>query len=356
MQASLINRRRALAGAAALATFPHAAATGADAVPIYIADMHSHLFFVGPRPAATQPLGANMARGKATLVSWALVGDQPWLKIAPGGFAPNGTPARGEATAWLKAEAARAKAHLAEQGVALILTAADIAKALAGKPHVVLSVEGATFADADAEPLQIAYELGIRHVQLVHFLNNRIGDVQTAAAIHGGLSEYGRNVVAACNKHGLLIDVAHCTERVVDQVLELSTAPVVWSHSSVAGWKSLLPVGQPAFARRQLSSSAASRIAGKGGVIGLWALGADVGTTVDSYTDRLLDLVERLGEDHVAFGTDMNALSRPALTSYTDLRRVVELMLKRGRSEPTVRKIAIGNYARVLTGAMTLKS
>lgn len=350
-----LNRRRAMAGVAALAVCPRSAVSAAGTPPVYIADMHAHLFFVGPKPASTQPLAANMSGGRATLVSWALVGDQPWLKIAPGGFAPNGKPARGEATVWLKAEADRAKAHLSGQGLPLVLTASDVAKALSGKPHVVLSVEGATFADVDGGELKAAYDLGIRHVQLVHFLENRIGDVQTAAAHLRGLTDHGRAVVEACNRHGLLIDLAHCTERAVDQVLEVSKVPVVWSHSSLAGWKALLPIAQPAFARRQLSSSAAARIAGKGGVVGLWALGADVGTTVESYTDRLLELADRLGDDHVAFGTDMNALSRPALSSYADLRRVVDLMLKRGRSDASVRKIAIENYARVLTTALVAK-
>jgi membrane dipeptidase len=285
-------------------------------------------------------------------VSWALVGDQPWLKIAPGGFAPSGKPIRGQASTWLKDEAGRAKAHLSEQGLPLVRTPADVARSLEGKPQVVLSVEGATFADTDAEQLKVAYDLGIRHVQLVHFLDNPIGDIQTARASHGGLTKYGIGIVEACNRLGILIDVAHCTERTVDQVLEMSKAPVVWSHSSVSGWRALLPFGQPVFARRQLSSGAAARVAAKGGVVGLWALGADVGTTIESYTDRLLDLVDRLGDGHVAFGTDMNALSRPALTTYSDLRRVVDLMLKRGRSDASVRKIAIENYARVLTAAM----
>lgn len=117
-----------------------------------------------------------------------------------------------------------------------------------------------------------------------------------------------------------------------------------------------MPFGRPFYGRRQLSTSAARRIAAKGGVIGLWALGADVGATVESYTARLLNLADRMGDNHVAFGTDMNALSRAALASFADLRRVVDLMLKRGRSDASVRRIAMENYARVLSAAMAAKS
>ena len=59
-------------------------------------------------------------------------------------------------------------------------------------------------------------------------------------------------------------------------------------------------------------------------MVGLWALRSDVGATPEAYADRLSEMADWLGEDHVAFGTDMNALSGPAITDYADLRRVVE--------------------------------
>lgn len=324
---------------------------GAAGPPIYIADMHYHLFFVGRRPAGTQPLGPNMAKGRATLVAWTVVGDQPWLTPAVGTFKQSGKPSSGQPIAWLDAEIGRVRAHLSGQGLAIVRTPDDVARAVAGKPHVVLAVEGATFADDGVEQVKRAYDLGVRHMQLVHFIANRIGDVQTEAVTHGGLTAHGRQVVEACNRLGILIDLAHATERVVDDVLDMSKAPVVWSHSSLQGWRGALPFA-PAFAKRQLAQRSAKRIADKGGVVGLWALGADVGTTVESYADRVLALADQLGEQHVGFGTDMNALSNPALKTFTDLSAVVDLLLKRGRSDAFVRAVAIGNYARVLTTAM----
>ena len=323
----------------------------ASSRPIHIADMHFHLFFEGRRPAHTQPLAANMARGNATLVSWSVVGDQRWLQITGRGIVPKGRPRPGQAIAWLREEMARVKGHLSRQGLRIALGPQDVRRAAEGEPHVVLSVEGATFADDGVDQVLAAYQMGVRHIQLVHFIANRIGDMQTEAAVFGGLSAYGREVVETCNKLGVLIDLAHCTDRAVEQVLEVSKQPVVWSHSSLQGWRSVLPFA-PTFARRQLSVSVASDIAKRGGVIGLWALGADVGTTVESYTDRILDLASQLGDEHVAFGTDMNALSRPAIRNFADLRAVVDLMLKRGMPEEKVRNIAFNNYARVLTAAM----
>lgn len=86
-------------------------------------------------------------------------------------------------------------------------------------------------------------------------------------------------------------------------------------------------------------------------MVGLWALRSDVGATVESYGDRIIEMAGWLGDDHVAFGTDMNSLGNAPVSSYGDLRRVVR-HLERKLSAERVRKIAIGNYARVLRQAM----
>jgi membrane dipeptidase len=334
--------------AASLTTGRAPPAVAAEPVPI--ADMHFHLFFMGPRPASTQPLAPNMAAGRATLVSWSLVGDVPWLTPGAGTFRQKGTPKPGEAPKWLREEMSRVQGHLAGQKLAQVRVPADVRKAAAGTPHVVLSVEGATFADDGLSQLQAAYDLGIRHLQLVHFIDNRIGDFQTEPPKHGGLTGYGREVVAECNRLGILIDLAHCTEQTVEQVLAETKQPVVWSHSSLQ--RSWFNFSSAAWRKRTLHTTTARAIAAGGGVVGLWALGSDVGTTIESYTDRILEIADIIGEAHVAFGTDMNALSQPAIRNFSDLRRVVDLMQKRGVDAPRVRKIAIENYARVLSTAM----
>jgi microsomal dipeptidase-like Zn-dependent dipeptidase len=108
----------------------------------------------------------------------------------------------------------------------------------------------------------------------------------------------------------------------------------------------------PAVQARQLSVDAARAIAAKGGVVGLWALRSDVGATVEAYADRLSEMADWLGEDHVAFGTDMSALVAPAIANYADLRRVVDYWERRQVSESRIRKLAIENYARVLRQAL----
>ncbi len=164
-------------------------------------------------------------------------------------------------------------------------------------------------------------------MQLVHYIENPLGDFQTEAPQHDGLTELGLQVVKECNRLGILVDLAHCTDTAVRQALEASSQPMIWSHSSVTrtrtpNWK--MPVWQA----RQLSFDTAKLMADKGGVVGLWPMRSDVGATPEAYAQRLWELAEWLGDDHAGFGTDMNAISRPAIASYADLQKVVRYWQK----------------------------
>jgi len=322
--------------------------------PIFIGDMHFHLLFIGPNPAASNPLARNLAGGRATLVAWSLVGDLPWMGVTPRGFKQKSVPKPGETVTWFQAELARVKAHIAEQNLKIVRGPDDVDLALKGDPHVVLSVEGASFLDDDPSQLQAAYDAGIRHIQLVHYIRNTIGDFQTEKPQHGGLSDQGKKVVQECNRLGILVDLAHSTPDAVTQALAVSKVPMVWSHSSVTRTRKpqwMMSVTQA----RQLSLEGAKAIAAKGGVVGLWALRSDVGQTPEAYADRLSEMADWLGEDHAAFGTDMNGLLGPVLTSYADLRRVVDYWEQRRMSESRIRKLAIENYGRVLKQAMAAR-
>jgi membrane dipeptidase len=348
-----MDRRQLLKGGLA---WPFAFADSAFAKdPVFIADMHFHLLFgIGPNPAASNPLAKNMAGGKATLVAWSLVGDLPWMGVTPRGFRQKSVPKPGESVTWFQKELARVKAHIAEQNLKIVKGPDDVDLALKGDPHVVLSVEGASFLDDDPSQLQAAYDAGIRHIQLVHYIRNTIGDFQTEKPQHGGLSDQGKKVVQECNRLGILVDLAHSTPDAVTQALAVSKVPMVWSHSSVTRTRKpqwMMSVTQA----RQLSLEGAKAIAAKGGVVGLWALRSDVGQTPEAYADRLSEMADWLGEDHAAFGTDMNGLLGPVLTSYADLRRVVDYWEQRRMSESRIRKLAIENYGRVLKQAMAAR-
>jgi membrane dipeptidase len=342
-----MNRRELLAGAL---VSPLLAPWRAQAQePIFTADMHFHSFFADSK-YHLRPVGPGLAAGNTTLAAWSLVGDLLWFDVKT--YKQNSVPKPGEAMGWFQRELGRIKEHIAQQKLEIVRAPKDIDLALRGKPHIVLAVEGASFIETDPGRLKTAYDLGLRQLQLVHYTRNTLGDIQTEAAEHRGLTQLGKQVVRECNRLGILVDLAHSTEAAVADALALSRVPIVWSHSSVTREPAAAGTGA-IWRRRQLSLGTAKEIARKGGVVGLWSLAVDVGKTPAAYADRMIELAEWLGDDHVAFGTDFNGLGPYGLLSgYGDLRRVVEHWQRQGIGEARIRKLAIGNFARVLKAAL----
>ena len=346
-----MNRREFVAGifSAPLAYSGRAFAQ----TPVFIGDMHVHSFFAESK-YHLRPLARSMAGGNASLIAWSLVGDLLWFDVKT--YKEKSAPKAGETFGWFQRELGRIKGHIAEQRLGTVQTARDVDLALQGKPHVVLSVEGASFIENDAARVKFAHGLGIRQLQLVHYTSNSLGDIQTAPGQHQGLSDVGKRVVSECNRLGILLDLAHCSDETTKAALAASTVPLIWSHGSIVKEKSAMPTAS-IWRRRQLSLELAKEIAGKGGVIGLWALTSDVGKTIEGYADRMLELVEWLGEDHVAFGTDINGLGPNALVSeFADLKRVIDHWRSKGVPEARITKLAIGNYARVLKTALQARA
>lgn len=153
----------------------------------------------------------------------------------------------------------------------LALTPADARRiASAGKRVVFISMENADPLGSDPALLQTYYRQGLRMLGLVHFSTNEMADSATALPEWHGLSPKGRDLVVAANRAGILLDVSHASDAVFDQVLALSTAPVIASHSSA---KAISP--HP----RNLDDERLRRLAAKGGVV-----------QVNSYGDYLIPL------------------------------------------------------------------
>ncbi len=342
-----MHRREFLAGA--LATPLLVARQAAAQSPIVTADMHFHSFF-GDSKYHARPLAQTLAAGNTTLAAWSLVGDLLWFDVKT--YSQKSVPKPGEALGWFQRELGRIKEHIANQKLKILRTPADVDRALRGEPHVVLAVEGASFIEMDTRHVKTAYDLGVRHLQLVHYTRNTIGEIQTVPSEQPNLTQVGKQVVAECNRRGILIDLAHCKEPAVMDALSISRAPVVWSHGSVTLQPPASATAQ-VWRRRQLALDTAKEIARKGGVVGLWALTSDVGKTVEAYADRMIELAEWLGDDHVAFGTDINGLGpNIVLSGHGDLRRVIDHWQRQGVDDARIRKIAAGNYARVLKAAL----
>jgi membrane dipeptidase len=190
-------------------------------------------------------------------------------------------------------------------------------------------------------------------------MKSALGDLQTSEPEHGGLSTLGAEVVTQCNEKGILVDLAHGSASLVAAALEVSTRPMVWSHSWIhdhgatkGSWDLELYIA------RALSPSSARSIAKKGGVVGLWnglhpKDPAYPIKSTRSYADEMMRMCDLVGPEHVAFGTDLEGVYPGRLmTGYDGLKAVVDDLLKRGISEAILRGIFFDNYARVLRASL----
>ena len=153
-------------------------------------------------------------------------------------------------------------------GLRRALCAADLEGAhKTGQPAIIADVEGLDFLEAKLERLEEAHRRGIRHLQLVHYTPNDIGDFQTGAVMHQGLTSFGAEVIRVCNRLGFVCDVARATEGMVNQAVDVATKPLLLSHTALVGSQAM---GPTPLTGRQVSREHARAIAETGGSIGVW--------------------------------------------------------------------------------------
>jgi len=341
-----MHRRSFLASAAALAGVAavRPLAAYAQAKPLRYADMHSHIGILGGRANIREAMASN----GMLVVSRKIVADGPVIgRIAGKGIKQMREPAAGELASRFESWLERMKAEHKAENLIEIVDAASLQRVLGGsEPAVVLGSEGADFIDGELKRLEAARREGLVHLQLVHYRVSDIGDISTERPVHNGLTALGKQVVAACNRLGILVDVAHCTSEGITHALEVSTKPMVYSHghviSSAPHWT------QSGLRARAISAQLARRVAERGGVIGIWPIGAQFGS-LDAYASGLLDTVQTVGAAHVGVGTDLFGLGgSTAIPGYEQFPQLEEILAKRGLKTEDVRNILGGNFLRVL--------
>jgi membrane dipeptidase len=232
---------------------------------------------------------------------------------------------------------------VALHGMRRALTLADLRAAhAAGEPALIQDIEGLDFLEGKLERLQECHRRGVRHVQLVHYTPNDIGDFQTGEIRHDGLTPFGSAVIRECNRLGLVVDVAHGAEDLVRQAAKISSKPLLLSHTALQGSKAM---GATPLTARQVSPAHARAVAATGGAVGAWHFFP----SLQRYVDGLKELVDVLGVDHVCIGTD--ASSNPGLMpDHGSFSRLVDVLLKSGFSGPETGKIVEGQLPAHLCG------
>lgn len=211
------------------------------------------------------------------------------------------------------------------------------------KNHVELAAfigcEGGHGLEGRLDRLNDLYGRGVRSLQLTHYAQNDLGDLQTLPPLYHGLSPFGRNVVRRMNRQGMLVDVAHASFETVKDTVGVTTAPIMLSHTHLQSATSPHP--------RLISAEHARLISSTGGLIGAWPSGF-ANKTFDDFIDQTMRLIDVVGVDHVGLGTDMDGNFKPVFSSYLQLPDWVAGLRSKGLSEIDVAKVAGGNALRVV--------
>jgi membrane dipeptidase len=262
--------------------------------------------------------------------------------------------------------------------------AADVDRARKeGKIASFLGMENGQALENSLGTLRAYFALGVRYMTLTHGKNTDWADSATDTPAHGGLTPFGREVVREMNRLGMLVDISHVSTDVMRQVLDISEAPVIFSHSSARAL-----VDHP----RDVPDDVLARMAKNGGVVDVtfippfvsaataaWAKGVEGSlfsakttaemekllkdysavhgpapmATLAQVADHIDHVARVAGHDHVGIGSDFYG-STDEPKGLEDVSRFPDLfaeLIRRGWSDADLAKLAGGNMLRVLAAA-----
>lgn len=232
--------------------------------------------------------------------------------------------------------------------VKVIKTREDLSRVLearaTGVPTLaaLLSFEGAHALEGDIGNIERFHKAGFRLMELHHFFDNALG-----GSLHGqskgGLSPLGRDMVAEMEAREIIIDVAHSSEAVVRDLLDLVTRPVIVSHTGFKGHCDTA---------RNLPDDLLRQIADAGGLIGIgfWD-GAICNVSPGGIVSAIRYAIDEVGADHVALGSDWDGTTTVSVDA-SEVGILTETMLQTGFTESEIRKVMGENLAEFLLRAL----
>jgi microsomal dipeptidase-like Zn-dependent dipeptidase len=202
-----------------------------------------------------------------------------------------------------------------------------------------LGIEGAQVLEGNPENVDVLFDAGFRMMGPTHFFDNEMGG--SAHGVNkGGLTEKGKEMVTRVEARRMLVDLAHASPAVIDDVLAMTTRPVVVSHTGVKG---------RCDNTRNLSDDQLTRIAATGGVIGIgfWET-ATCGRDARAIARAIKHAVELAGIDHVALGSDFDGAVQEPFDA-TGLVQITDALLEAGFDPGQIRRIMGENVLRLLS-------
>ena len=201
-----------------------------------------------------------------------------------------------------------------------------------------LAIEGLHALEGDPANIEVFFEAGYRMMAPTHLFDNALGGSNTGIS-RGGMTALGRQAIRRMEELGIVVDLAHASEQLADDVLDMATRPVVVSHTGVQA---------TCDTRRNLSDRLIRRIAENGGVIGIgfWET-VLCGTEPAAIARAMRYVADLVGVEHVGLGSDFDGTVRTPFDA-TGLVQLTEALLEAGFTEKEIRKIMGGNVLRVL--------
>jgi membrane dipeptidase len=266
------------------------------------------------------------------------------------------------------------------------LTADDMERAMrAGRVGSVLGMEGGHAIENSLGALRAFYDLGVRYMTLTHNVTLDWADAGSAIPRHGGLTEFGREVVREMNRLGMLVDLSHVAPSVMSHALDVSVAPVIFSHSNARALTDVprnvpdsilarMPrnggvvmitfvpafsnadVAQWSYVRRpQLQQELRRRLEGVADAAQreritreFWAANPAPRATIRDVADHIEHVRRIAGIDHVGIGGDFDGID-DVVVGLEDVSTYPNLfaeLIRRGWTEPELAKLANGNILR----------
>ena len=192
-----------------------------------------------------------------------------------------------------------------------------------------LGVEGAHALDGKIENIDVLYDAGVRMMSPTHFFDNKLGGSAHGVS-HAGLTGFGKQVIKKMVEKHMIIDIAHSSPQIIDDIITMTDVPVISSHTGVKGTCDNV---------RNLSDRHLKAIAESGGLVGIAMFEKAVcGKDAAATAQAIKYAVDLIGADHVALGSDFDG-SVTTPFNVTGLPLIVEELLKLNISESDIRKI-----------------
>ncbi len=233
-----------------------------------------------------------------------------------------------------------------------------------GKVAALMGIEGGHAIEDSLPALRMFHQLGIRYMTLTHTNTNNWADSAGGISVkgerrHGGLSDFGKEVVREMNRLGMMVDISHVSDETFSDCIEISQAPLIASHSSCRAL-TVVP--------RNMSDDMLRALAKNGGVVMINFYNGFINTdyarpgmpapakaaekaTLDMLMQHFEHAIKVAGIDHVGIGSDfdgVDGLLPPGMEDVTKLPTITYELLKRGYSEADVKKVLGENLLRAM--------